>query len=91
MLIRAREESCIPRHVLKMNLENTPTRSITLSPRQRHCLQMLADGHTASSIAFRLGISVRMVRGHLQKAREKLGANSSTQAVRLALKRGLLD
>ena len=74
-----------------MNLENTPTLSITLSSRQRHCLQLLADGHTAASIAYKLGISVRMVRNHLQKAREKLGAYSSTQAVHLALKHGLLE
>jgi DNA-binding CsgD family transcriptional regulator len=74
-----------------MSLKNTPTKELSLSPRQRQCLQMLADGHTAAAIAFQLGISVRMVRVHLCKARVKLGAVSSTQAVHLALRLGLLD
>jgi len=74
-----------------MKPQNTSTEQIALSPRQRQCLQMLADGHTAAAVACQLGISIRMVRVHLQKAREKLGAVSSTQAVHLAFRLGLLD
>jgi len=74
-----------------MNLQNSPINEIELSPQQRQCLQQLAYGQTAAAIAYQLGISIRMVRVHLQKSREKLGAASSAQAVHLALKRGLLD
>jgi DNA-binding CsgD family transcriptional regulator len=65
--------------------------SIRLTPRQKDCLQYTADGHTARSIAHRLGISERMVRFHLEGARQRLNAGSTTQAVHLATKLGLID
>jgi len=52
---------------------------------------MVAEGHTARSIAARLGISIRMVRFHLKAAREKLNAVSTSQAVHIAAKRHLLE
>jgi LuxR family transcriptional activator of conjugal transfer of Ti plasmids len=64
---------------------------VTLTRRQRDCLQYIADGHTGRSIAHRLGISERMVRFHLEAARLRLNAGSTTQAVHLATKRGLID
>jgi len=65
--------------------------SVCLTRRQRECLQYIADGHTARSIGYRLGISERMVRSHLEGARLRLGAGSTTQAVYLAAKAGLID
>lgn len=62
-----------------------------LTPRQKDCLQYTADGHTARSIALRLGISERMVRFHLGRARVRLNAESTTQAVHLATKLELID
>jgi len=62
-----------------------------LTPRQKDCLQYTADGHTARSIALRLGISERMVRFHLERARVRLNAGSTTQAVHLATKLELID
>jgi LuxR family transcriptional activator of conjugal transfer of Ti plasmids len=64
---------------------------VTLTRRQRDCLQYIADGHTGRSIAHRLGISERMVRFHLGAARLRLNAGSTTQAVYLAAKLGLID
>jgi len=61
-----------------------------LTKRQKECLRLMAGGKTAQAIALELGISVRMVRWHLQRAREYLGAASSAQAVHLAFKAGLL-
>jgi DNA-binding CsgD family transcriptional regulator len=52
---------------------------------------MVADGHTARSIAAQLGISIRMVRFHLKAAREKLNAVSTSQAVHIAAKNRLLE
>ena len=52
---------------------------------------MTAEGLTARAIAAELGISIRMVRWHLQQVREKLDAVSSAQAVHHAYKSGLLD
>jgi LuxR family quorum sensing-dependent transcriptional regulator len=65
--------------------------AITLTHRQRECLQYIADGHTGRSIAHRLGISERMVRFHLEGARLRLNAGSTTQAVYLAAKSGIID
>ncbi|MDP2964433.1 MAG: helix-turn-helix transcriptional regulator [Pelolinea sp.] len=62
-----------------------------LSQRQKECLRMVAEGHTARSIAARLGISIRMVRFHLKAAREKLNAVSTSQAVHIAAKGRLLE
>jgi len=69
------------------NDRNTPL----LTARQKACLQLTAQGLTAQAAAHHLGISVRMVRWHLQQARQRLGASSSAQAVLLASKLGLLE
>ena len=71
----------------EMNLKLTNT----LTRRQHECLQYIADGHTGRSIAHRLGISERMVRFHLEGARLRLNAGSTTQAVYLATKSGIID
>jgi DNA-binding CsgD family transcriptional regulator len=62
-----------------------------LSLRQKQCLQMIAQGLTTAGIAVSLDISERMVGFHLRAAREKLGAQSTAQAVHLASKLGWLD
>ena len=59
--------------------EKKSTQSSTLTRRQRECLEYIADGHTGRSIAHRLGISERMVRFHLEGARLRLNAGSTTQ------------
>ena len=71
--------------------EKKSTPAITLTQRQRECLQYIADGHTGRNIAHRLGISERMVRFHLEGARLRLNAGSTTQAVYLATKSGIID
>lgn len=90
MLIIARMETRSRWHVLKMKSKNPPT-SIHLSSRQRECLRLIAEGHTVTSAGYRLGISIRMVRVHLRVAREKLGAASTSHAVHIAVKLGLLE
>lgn len=62
-----------------------------LTPRQKECLKLTAEGMTARAIAQVLGISVRMVRWHLQQARAHLGATSIAQAVYKADRMDLLD
>jgi LuxR family transcriptional regulator len=64
---------------------------IHLSPNQKKCLLLTAQGYTVTSIAFQLRISTRMVAFHLSAAREKLGAASTAQAIHLAMKLHLLD
>ncbi len=67
-----------------------PEKQIRLTWRQKQCLQLTAEGWTADAISIELGISTRMVRWHLRGVRQRLGAASSSQAVHLAVKKGLL-
>ncbi len=70
---------------------NITKSNVILTRWQRECLRYIADGYTARNIGYRLGISVRMVRFHLETARIRLKANSTTQAEYLATKAGLID
>lgn len=64
---------------------------MTLTPRQVEILQLIADGKTASEIAFALGISILTVKNHLVGVRHRLGAFSSAQAVAIGIRRGLIN
>jgi DNA-binding CsgD family transcriptional regulator len=75
----------------KKTLSKNESPVLMLTRRQGECLRYIADGCTARHIAYRLGISERMVRFHLEGARKRLGAGSTTQAVYLATKAGLID
>ena len=56
-----------------------------LPPRQIEVLCFAAAGCTERETALRLGIATATVRGHLARARERLGARSTCQAVALAV------
>jgi DNA-binding NarL/FixJ family response regulator len=59
-----------------------------LTPREIDVLRLVADGMTNREVGRELGISHRTVQGHLASIYGKLGANSRTEAVTEALKRG---
>jgi DNA-binding NarL/FixJ family response regulator len=61
-----------------------------LSERQLEILRLTAEGLSAADIATRLGLSLHTVRNHLQACIRKLGVHSKTQAVSLAIKRGII-
>lgn len=61
-----------------------------VTPREVAVLRGVEQGGTASGIAMHLGISRSTVNHHLLAARRKLGARTSTEAVSLAVERGLL-
>jgi DNA-binding NarL/FixJ family response regulator len=54
-------------------------------------LELLAEGLSHEEIGGRLGISGETVRTHLQKASERLGAGTRTQAVATALRLGFIS
>lgn len=62
-----------------------------LSPREKYCLTWAAKGKTTLTTAAVAGISARTVQCNLDKAREKLGAESVPHLVAIAKDRGLLD
>ena len=68
----------------------TPAPIEALTPREREVLELLADGLSNKAIADRLGISDQTAKFHVASICGKLGASNRTEAVRLALRRGLL-
>ncbi len=61
-----------------------------LSEREREVLRLLAEGLTNKRIAQRLGISEHTAKFHVSAILSKLGAESRTEAVAIATRRGLV-
>ena len=62
-----------------------------LTPRQREILQLLAEGHGAKDIAFRLELSVKTVETHRTQIMERLGIHDIAGLVRFAIRTGLVS
>lgn len=63
----------------------------SLTDRELQILQMLADGCTPAEVAERLFISPKTVRNHLTKVYDKLGVNSRSAAIVVALQHHMID
>ena len=63
----------------------------SLTPRETEVLELLAEGRSNKSIAERLAISDQTVKFHVASILSKLGASNRTEAVRLAVRRGLIS
>jgi DNA-binding NarL/FixJ family response regulator len=61
-----------------------------LSDREREVLAFVAQGASNKDIANRLSIGVRTVETHVSNAMAKLGAQSRTEAINLAIQRGII-
>jgi DNA-binding NarL/FixJ family response regulator len=61
-----------------------------LTPREVQVVELLAEGLPNKMIAARLGISDQTVKFHLASISGKLGAANRTDAVRRAVRRGLI-
>jgi DNA-binding CsgD family transcriptional regulator len=61
-----------------------------LTPREIQVLELLAEGLPNKAIAGRLGISDQTVKFHVASLSGKLGATNRTDAVRRAVRRGLI-
>ena len=62
----------------------------TLSVREMHILEALADGKSNKMIARTLSITEETVKSHLKKIYEKLGASDRAHAVAIALRQQLI-
>jgi DNA-binding CsgD family transcriptional regulator len=67
----------------------TPGRPL-LSGRERELVTLVAQGRTDAQIAGQLYISVRTVRSHLDRIRDKTGCRRRADLTRLALQVGLV-
>ena len=70
--------------------EDGPFVEEALTPREVQVLELLAEGLPNKAIAERLGISDQTVKFHVSSISGKLGAANRTDAVRRALRRGLI-
>jgi len=61
-----------------------------LTPRETDVLELLAEGLANKGIAARLGISDQTVKFHVAAISGKLGAANRTEAVRVAIRLGLV-
>lgn len=71
------------------NAELEETKKLT--PRQREVLQLFAEGHSAREVAEILHISVRTAENHKAQFMSILGANSTAELIRCALRLGLIS
>lgn len=62
----------------------------TLSEREVEVLEMMSRGMQNMTIAHELGISVETVKAHVSRVMGKLGGESRTEAVAIALRSGLI-
>jgi DNA-binding NarL/FixJ family response regulator len=65
--------------------------SLSLTPRQRDVVRLIAEGCTMKQVAARLGISVRTAESHKYDMMEKFGVNSTAQLAQVSERLGLLS
>jgi DNA-binding NarL/FixJ family response regulator len=63
---------------------------MTLTPRLRDVLILIAEGKTTAEIARDLGLSRFTVKNYIERIFERLGAQDRVQAVSTALRAGLI-
>jgi DNA-binding NarL/FixJ family response regulator len=80
-----------PRRSNEETLEEILTPEEPLTPREIDVLELLAEGLANKPIAARLGISDQTVKFHVASICGKLGAANRTDAVRRAVRRGLVS
>lgn len=85
--VAAGEKRVDPELTAKLYFDIAPK----LSGREVEVLACVAQGHTNSKIAALLGIAAETVKTHLRNLLSKLGASNRTEAVMIAMKRGLLE
>jgi len=75
----------IESHLMDDSLDalESASRVMSLSRREREVLSLVADGVTTKNIAFELGLSVRTIELHRERAVRRLGVRSMVEAVRL--------
>lgn len=88
----AEGKNWLPDHLLQevatLRLSGTATSS-RLSMREKDILRSLAHGSSLSAIAFRLGVSYKTVAKESNRLREKYGAKSLPELIRLAIEKNL--
>jgi DNA-binding NarL/FixJ family response regulator len=83
-----KHQSCIPPNIARRLTEAIASEELT--QRELEVLNLAADGLTNKAIADRLFISAKTARNHVTSCLVKLCARDRTEAVTIALRRGLI-
>jgi DNA-binding NarL/FixJ family response regulator len=75
-------------YLLQDSSGRSDTEAFALSKRELELLSLLAQGETDADIAARMFISIRTVRSHLDRIRDKTGRRRRADLTRLAYERG---
>lgn len=78
-------------HLLAVVVNDGEETAVDLTPRESEVLQLMAEGLTNKAIAQRLDISSHTVKFHVNAIMGKLHAQSRTEAVVQATRRGLIS
>jgi DNA-binding NarL/FixJ family response regulator len=83
----------IARRVVLMFQKFVPPKSDAnvISARQVEVLQLLAEGHSYKGCAEKLGLSMDTIRFHVRQIYEQLHVHSKSEAVRKAMRSGLIS
>ncbi|MFO0706961.1 MAG: response regulator transcription factor [Nitrospira sp.] len=73
-----------------LQMDRSPKAELSVTPRQREILKMVALGHTNREIAEALAISIRTVEVHRFNLMRRLNVRNVAQLLRQALQHGLL-
>ena len=73
-----------------LQIDRSPKAELSVTPRQREILKMVALGHTNREIAESLAISIRTVEVHRFNLMRRLNVRNVAQLLRQALQHGLL-
>jgi DNA-binding NarL/FixJ family response regulator len=76
---------------MKQGPENAGDPAVSLTPRQREVLQLLAEGRSAKEIASSLSISARTVEFHKYQMMETLGLHTNAELIHFAIKHGIVE
>ena len=68
-----------------------PAPGLDLTEREREVLVLMVEGSSNSQIAVKLGVSSSTIKSHVSNVLSKLGVNSRTEAVSLALRNHIVS
>jgi DNA-binding NarL/FixJ family response regulator len=81
----------ITKDVVSMLTEPAAKPAVTLTPRQRQVLRLIAEGRRMKEIAAILQLSPRTIESHKYEMMRSLGVDSTAELVRYAIQIGLID
>jgi len=81
----------ISRSIVDVYLGKTDLPPISLTPRERQVLQLVAEGKTTKEVAVLLEISVKTAESHRTRLMEKLDIHETAGLVRYAIRAGLIQ